>query len=138
MWHWSSDEINLMKRRIREGYRWASRGESERILTLHRNPIEILFMGEWCSAGSEQDYQEMQGDFLPHLLPGQYVDMKKAISFDICSSCGKGRVIFSPVLVHQSYCKQNKSMFTRHWECPVCGANGDALYVGRLERITEE
>ena len=33
------------------------RGESERILTLHRNPIEILFMGEWCSAGSEQDYQ---------------------------------------------------------------------------------
>lgn len=137
MWHWSSDEIDLMKRKIREGYRWASRGENEHVLTLHRNPIEIFIMGEWCSAGGEHDYQEMRGNYLPHLLSGQYIDMAEAINMDICSSCGRGRVIFSPVLLHQSYCAQNKSVFTRHWECPVCGASGKVLYVGRLERIEE-
>ena len=137
MWHWSQNEIAFMKQKLQEGYRGASRGASDRILTLHRNPIEIFIMGEWCSAGSEEDYQEIGGVYLPHLLCGQYVDMMSAAREDCCSVCKKGKLVFSPVLLHQSFAKDNKSIFKRHWECPACGASGDILYRGRLERISD-
>lgn len=135
MWHWSQTEIEFMKRVIEQGYRWASRGESTSILTFHRNPIKIFIMGEWCSEGTENDYMELRGDYLPHLLAGQFVDMVEAVKEDNCPACGKGNLIYSPVLRHHSFLQKNQSVFSRHWECPICGAHGDYLYAGRLERI---
>lgn len=135
MWHWTQDEIALMRQKIREGYRWASRGLHENVLTFHRNPIEVFFMGDWCSAGSTGDYQEVKSKALPHLLNGQYVDMAAAVNEDMCPNCGKGKMIFSPVLLHQMYCKHNQSVFSRRWECPVCGTHGELLYSGKLNRL---
>ena len=39
------------------------------------------------------------------------MDMIGAIHEDICNVCGKGKMVFSPVLLHQSFGSRNKSFF---------------------------
>ena len=74
MWHWSSDEINLMKRKIQE------RIPMERAVgkanafphVATAIPIEFYFYGSMVQqAGSETRLPGNARGFLPHLLPGQ-------------------------------------------------------------------